>query len=148
MAVVFTYGATTCTFAYDPSMGNYRIERKWMSPRTASGGGEFAVYNKALVRDIETLTWNIMTVDDVTALLAFLEAVDGSANPFLYASVNDDIKEATILNTEEIKSYPTQILREGMTLELWLEPEDYYVLHDEVSNDLTDEDDNRVIVTD
>jgi hypothetical protein len=27
-------------------------------------------------------------------------------------------------------------------------PEGYYVLHDEVSNDLTDEDDNRVIVTD
>jgi hypothetical protein len=74
----------------------------------------------------------------VTALLAFLEAVDGSANPFDYTDVNGTTRPAYILNSDEIKSYPTQILREGMTMELFIAPdtilldEDEFILYDEL----------------
>ena len=137
MAVIFTYGATVCTFENDPPRGSYAINRKWMNPQAASGGGENFEYDKSLVRDIETLKWNIMTVNDVTALLAFLDAVDGSANPFDYTDVNGVTRPAIIWNSDEIRSYPIQILREGITIELLIAPPT--ILLDETGLILSDE---------
>jgi hypothetical protein len=122
MAVIFTYGATTVTFTHDPPKGNYTISRKWMNPRTSSGGADSFVYDKSLVRDIETLKWNVMTVADVANLLTFLDAVDGSANPFDYTDVNGVTRPAFIWNSDEIRSYPIQILLEGLTVELFILP--------------------------
>ena len=122
MAVVFTYGATVCTFQNDPARGNYTIDRQWMNPQTASGSGDTFIYDKSLVRDFETLTWDIMIVADVANLLAFLDAVDGAANPFFYTSVSGSTRFAYIWNADEIRSYPIQILLEGMTIELFVLP--------------------------
>ncbi|HSW62163.1 MAG TPA: hypothetical protein VLH56_02410 [Dissulfurispiraceae bacterium] len=126
MAVKFTYSetspATVCEFERDPPMGGYSINRRWMNPATASGAGVSFVYDKSLVRDIEILKWNVMTVADVAKLLAFLDAVDGSANPFDYRDVSGNVRVAHIWNSDEIRSYPIQILLEGITIELFILP--------------------------
>jgi hypothetical protein len=122
--VVFTYSstfpATKVTFTKDPPMGNYTINRKWMNPQTLSGGGASFEYDKSLVKDIETLKWNIMTVADVASLITFLDVVDRSKQMIHYADVNGTYKNAFVWNSDELETYPTQILREGVTIELFI----------------------------
>lgn len=122
--VVFTYPgtspATSLAFETDPPMGGYRINRKWMSPSLESCGGASYVYDKSLVQDIEKLEWKIMSVADVAALLAFLDVVDGSSLQFHYADVNGTYKNVLLWNSDELRTYPTQILRDGVTLELFI----------------------------
>jgi hypothetical protein len=122
--VVFTYSstfpATKVTFTKDPPMGNYTINRKWMNPQTASAGGVSFEYNKSLVKDIEALKWNVMAVADVANLITFLNVVDRSSKMIHYVDVNGAYKNALIWNSDELKTYPTQILREGVTIELFI----------------------------
>ena len=122
--VVFTYSgtapATSLVFETDPPMGGYAINRKWMSPSLESCGGASYVYDKSLVQDIEKLEWKIMSVADVAALLAFLDVVDGSSLQFHYADVNGTYKYVFLWNSDEIRTYPIQTLREGVTLELFI----------------------------
>lgn len=137
MAIIFTYGATTCTFSRDPAVGEVVFKRSYMNPRTRSGGGVPYVYDKDVMKEIHQLSWGRMKAADLTNLLTFLDAVDGGANPFDYTDVSGTKRPAFIWNANEIRSVPAWHMTEGVVIEVLIAPSN--ILLDETGAILYDE---------
>lgn len=85
MAVAFTKGGiTTFTCSRDPAMGSFSTSRQWKNPAIRSAGGTAFSYNKGVARDIITLTWKYINKPDLLNCLAFLRALNFSADSFTF----------------------------------------------------------------
>jgi hypothetical protein len=149
MAIVFTYGATVCTFLSDPSMGNIGTMRQWRNPSQRSGGAKLFVYNKSVTKDLITLTWNYMSVTDQTNLLAFLAAVDYSSNAFTMTDWDGNIYSVQFVGPQKLLWTPAvEVSERDFTIELLSEQRTFTYfsyLTDESGNYITDESGNRIL---
>jgi hypothetical protein len=118
MAVVFTYGAMVFTCGRDPAMGNFSTVRKWMSPSIRSGGGDLFVYDKDITKDIVTLAWQNMDQTDLANLLAFLLAINGSANPFTFVDPKGNSSSAYFWGPSEMIWTPVDVIGPDIAIEL------------------------------
>jgi len=84
--VRFSYSGTSPATVYscvrDPFSDGVSTTRKWMSPEVQSAGGKRFVYNKGVVKNIMTLTWNHIEAADLAGILSFLAAVGYGSNAF------------------------------------------------------------------
>jgi hypothetical protein len=137
MAVIFSYGGTTCTFSRDPAVGDVVAKHSYKNPRARSVGGVPYVYDKDIVKEVHQLSWSRMKSADLTSLLTFLDAVDGGANAFDYTDVSGTKRPAFIWNANEIRSVPAWHMTEGVVIEVLIAPDN--ILLDETGSILSDE---------
>jgi hypothetical protein len=144
MPCSFTYGATVVNFTLDPQLGDWKITKKWLSPKARAAGRENAfVYDKVNVATFHTLHWPMLHAADMTALITFLAAVDGISDPFDYTDPAMDIWSARIWNSAELRAALVFYQRTEITIELAIFGSH---LTDESGNRLTDESGNHIIV--
>jgi hypothetical protein len=137
MAVIFSYGGTTCTFSRDPAVGDVVAKHSYKNPRARSVGGVPYVYDKDIVKEVHQLSWSRMKSADLTSLLTFLDVVDGGANAFDYTDVSGTKRPAFIWNANEIRSVPAWHMTEGVVIEVLIAPDN--ILLDETGSILSDE---------
>jgi hypothetical protein len=164
----FTYGATVVNFSQNPQLGDWKITKKWLSPKTRTAGrGNSFVSDKGSVMTFHTLHWPMLQSADMTALIAFLggvhltdesgnrltdesgnhliintTSVDGISNAFDYTDPATDIWSARIWNAAELKASLVFYQRTEITIELMI-----FGSHstDESGDRLTDESGNHLI---
>jgi hypothetical protein len=145
MAVVMTYGGTTFTASRDPAMGGFATVRQWRNPMIKSAGGVCFVYNKGITKDFVTLTWSVIDPTDLINLLAFLDAIDYSSNPFDFTDPAGVLFTAHFMGPASLKWTPVELLERDITIELLIMTY-LHRLTDESGNYLTDESGNRLLV--
>jgi hypothetical protein len=123
MPCIFSYSGTephtVVNFRHDPQMGDWDHSREWMSPRikAAAGQNSFA-YDRAVVSNIQTLSWKEMYAADATDLITFLAAVDGISNVFDFTDPAGGSWTARIWNAGELRMALSDFNRYDVTVEL------------------------------
>ena len=119
MAVVFSHaGITTFTCSRDPAMGNFSTTRQWKSPSIRSGGGTPFVYDKDVVKDLVTLTWKYMDPTDLLNCLAFLRAINFSADSFTFVDPAGNSHAAQYWGPQKLVWTPVELSERDFTVEL------------------------------
>jgi hypothetical protein len=142
--VVFSYGGTTFTCSRDPAMGAFSTVRQWKNPSMTSGSGALFVYNKGVAADIVTLTWRNMDPTDLINCLAFLRAVNFTANPFDFTDPAGEHFTAQYIGPAALTWTPVELSERDFTVELLIAANLHH-LTDESGNYLTDESGNRIL---
>jgi hypothetical protein len=123
MPLTFTYTGTSpstvVNFLHNPQVGDWKKTRRWFSPSIEAAGGEDSfVKDKSAVLNFHVLTWGKLYDADRTALLAFLDVVDGISNAFDYVDPAGVSWTARIWNAREISESLVAYNRTEITIEL------------------------------
>ncbi len=123
MACTFTYTPTdpdtVVIFQHDPQVGDWSRSQKWASPKIQAAAGEDSfVKDSGVVFRYHSLYWSNMYPADLTALLAFLNVVDGISNEFNYVDPLGVSWKARIWNSQEIRDSLIAHGRTDITIEL------------------------------
>lgn len=122
MALI-TFACTSPVASWAPTVNpkygaGYRRSKTRHQPRDFSDAGDLYSYSRG-TKTNRTLIWDTLPAADMTALLAFIDAMSGGVTTFVFTDYDATTYTARIMNTSEFKY--AHYLRQHFALAVELE---------------------------
>ena len=109
-------------FSRNPSIHQgLQRHRKYFQPKDFSDGGDIYVYDKGIVKNFISFSWQNIPTSDYNNFMTFLGVIVGSKYNFTYIASDGTTATARIMNADDIQSAPVATGRESLSVELLLE---------------------------
>ena len=119
---VFSYPLTSPTISFaairDPHMGGFGFETQWKSPAIRSGGGNLFVYDKDVTKNLVPLVWKNADPTDIVNCMAFLRAINFTANPFRFVDPAGNPHEAQFWGPSKLIWTPGEYSNRDFAIQL------------------------------